>query len=194
MFSDLDLTKVISLVEQASVPGQTTLVAIDGLTCAGKSTLAGQVADALQDAAIVGVDDFYRPLAAEEREMLGPKESCDRYFDWQRLLRDVLVPLSRQSRARYRRYDWVTNGLAEWHEIERRKVVIAEGVFSTRPELMPYFSVTVYVDAPREVRLARLLDRGYPDISWVDHWMAGEDWYVEHMHPNKQAALVLHGT
>ena len=194
MFHQLEEKKILALVEKASAPGRTTLVAIDGLTCAGKSTLAAQVAGALQDAAVVGLDDFYRPLAVEERATLGPKESYDRYFDWERLLRDVLAPLSRHSRARYRRYDWVTNGLAEWREIEPCRVVIVEGVYSTRPELRPYFSVTVYVDAPREVRLARLLDRRYPDVSWVDHWMAGEDWYVEHVHPTKQVALVVDGS
>ena len=193
MFDQLEEMKILALVKEASAPGRTTLVAIDGLTCAGKSTLAGQVAGALRDATVVGLDDFYRPLAAEERAMLGPKESYNRYLDWERLLGDVLVPFSTHSRARYRRYDWVTNGLAEWHEIEPRSVVIVEGVYSTRPELRPYFSVMVYVDAPREMRLARLLDRRYPDISWVDHWMAAEDWYVEHVHPTKQVALVVHG-
>ena len=194
MFHQLEEKKILALVEKASVPGRTTLVAIDGLTCAGKSTLAGHVAGALQDAAVVGLDDFYRPLAAEERATLDPKESYDRYFDWERLLLDVLVPLSRHSRTRYRRYDWVTTGLGEWHEIEPRRVVIVEGVYSTRPELRPYFSVMIYVDAPREVRLARLLDRRYPDMSWVDHWMAVEDWYVEHVQPTKQVSLVVHGS
>ena len=194
MFHQSEVKKILALVKEASVPGRTTLVAIDGLTCAGKSTLADQVAGGLQDAAVVGLDSFYRPLATEERTTLGPQESYDRYFDWERLRREVLVPLSMHSRARYRRYDWVTDSIAEWHEIEPRGVVIVEGVYSTRPELRPYFGVTVYVDAPREVRLARLLDRGYPDISWVAHWMAGEDWYAEHLQPTRQVALVVHGS
>ena len=194
MFNQLEEKKVLALVEKASAPGRTTLVAIDGLTCAGKSTLAGQVAGALQDAAVVDVDDFYRRLSAEERALLGPKQSYDRYFDWERLIQDVLVPLSRRSPARYRRYDWNTGSFAEWRQIEPRSVVIVEGVYTTRPELRPYFSVMVYVDAPRDVRLARLLDRGYPDVSWVDHWMAAEDWYVENMHPAKQVALVVHSS
>ena len=192
MFHQLEKKKILALVKEASVPGRTTMVAIDGLACAGKSTLAGQVAGALQDAAVVDLDDFYRPMAAEERATLGPKESCDRYFDWERLLRDVLVPLSTHSRARYRRYDWDTNRFVGWREIEPRSVVIVEGVFSTRPELRPYFSVMVYIDAPREVRLARLLDRRYPETLWVDHWMAAEDWYVEHVQPTEQVALVVH--
>ena len=194
MFNQLEEKKVLALVKKASAPGRTTLVAIDGLTCAGKSTLAGQVAGALEDAAVVDVDDFYRRLTAEGRALLGPKQSYDRYFDWERLLRDVLVPLRRHSPARYRRYDWITGSYAEWRQIEPRSVVIVEGVYTTRPELRPYFSVMVYVHAPREVRLARLLDRGYPDISWVDHWMAAEDWYVENMHPAKQVALVVHNS
>jgi cytidylate kinase len=42
MFSDRDVTKVISLVDQASVVGRTILVAVDGLMGAGKSTLTAQ--------------------------------------------------------------------------------------------------------------------------------------------------------
>ena len=194
MLNQLDEKKILALVEEASAPGRTTLVAIDGLTCAGKSTLAGQLAAALQDAAVVDVDDFYRRLSPDEVAMLGPEESYDRYFDWERMIQDVLLPLGGGSAARYRRYDWITGSFAEWRQIEPRAVVIVEGVYTTRPELRPYFSVTVYVDTPREVRLARLLDRGYPDVSWVEHWMAAEDWYVENMHPTEQVALVVHGS
>ena len=194
LFQELEEKRILDLVEAASASGRTTLVAIDGLTCAGKSTLARQVADACHDSVIIGVDDFYRPLAAQERAALGPKEGYDRYFDWERLLRDVLVPLGKRSTARYRRHDWVTDTLAEWHEIEPRGVVIVEGVFSTRTELRPYFGVTVYVYASKEVRLGRLLARRYPDLSWVDHWMAVEDWYLEQMRPTEQVALVVSGT
>ena len=193
MFHQLEVNKILALIADAALLGRTTMVAIDGLTCAGKSTLAGQVAGALGDATVVSLDDFYRPAGAKERAILGPRESYDRYFDWKRLLGDVLTPLSSQSRARYRRHDWVNDRLAEWHEVVPRKVVVVEGVYSTRPELRPHFGVLVYVDAPREVRLARLLARGYPDMSWADHWMAGEDWYVKHVRPTLHVALVVDG-
>ena len=65
-------------------------------------------------------------------------------------------------------------------------IVFANITFSSEP------LYKFYVDAPREVRLARLLDRRYPEMSWIDHWMAAEDWYVEHVHPTKQVALVVH--
>lgn len=194
MFNSRDRMKVVTLVERASVVGHTTLVAIDGLGGAGKSTLAAQVLEAFENSAIVCVDDFYRPMAATERAALGPEEGYDRYFEWERLRDTVLAPLSKEFRARYRCYDWATNRLAEWRQVEPGRVVITEGVYSTRPEIRPYFGVTVYVDTPRELRLARMLGRRYEDVSWVEHWMAAEDWYEEHERPKEHVDLVVYGS
>jgi uridine kinase len=194
MFSDGDVTKVLSLVERASVAGRTTLVAVDGLMGAGKSTLTAQVAEAIGDAAVVPGDDFYRPIAEPQRLRLAPRDSYEEYFEWQRLRDSLLVPLIRKSRARYRRHDWASDVLAEWHEVGPGGVVIVDGVFSTRPELMQYYGVTVFVDTPREQRLDRIPDRGYKDVSWVDHWTAAEDWYLTNVRPRERVALVLDGS
>ena len=185
---------MLALVRRASATGRTTLVAIDGLGGAGKSTLAAEVSEAIEDVAIVGVDDFYRPMADAERAQLGPKEGYDRYFDWERLRDAVLVPLSAESRSRHRRYDWATGKLDEWHEVEPGGIVIVEGVYSTRPELRPYFGITIYVDTPREQQLGRMLTRMYEDISWVENWMAAEDWYLEQMRPKEHVDLVVDGS
>ena len=185
---------MLALVEAASAAGRTTLVAVDGLGGAGKSTLAAQLREALGQAAIVSVDDFYRPMPGAERGELGPEDGYDWYFDWQRLREDVLAPLSRELPARYRRYDWATDGLAERREVEPGGAVIVEGVYSTRPELRSYYAVTVYVDAPRERRLARMLDRLYEDLSWVERWMVAEDWYEERERSMEHVDLVVDGS
>ena len=194
MFTDRDKKRVLALLRRASVAGRTTLVAIDGLGGGGKSTLAAEVSEAIEEIAIVRVDDFYRPMADAKRAQLAPKEGYDRYFDWERLRDAVLVPLSAESRSRYRRYDWATDKLAESHQIGPGGIVIVEGVFSTRPELRPYFSVTIYVDTPREQRLGRMLSRMYENTSWVENWMAAEDWYLEHVRPKEHVDLVVDGS
>jgi uridine kinase len=194
MFPDRDITKLLDLVARTRVAGSTLLVAIDGLGGAGKSTLAAQLGDALDGAAIVAVDDFYRPVAEPERGRLTPQDAYDRYFDWARLRDEVLAPLSAGAPSRYRRHDWVTNTLAEWHEIEPGGAVIAEGVYCTRPELRPHFDVTVFVETPREQRLARMLDRMYDDVAWVERWMAAEDWYLENVRPGDHVDLVVDGS
>ena len=194
MFSSQDLTKALSLIDGASVAGRTTLVAIDGLGGAGKSTLATQLLEAIDDSGVVNVDDFYRPMAATERAELRAEVGYDRYFDWQRLRDSVLGPLSRGLCAQYRRHDWATNRLAEWRKVEAGRVVIVEGVYSTRPELRSYFGFMVYVDAPREQRLERMSKRDYDDLSWVEHWMAAEDWYEEDERPKEHVDLVLYAS
>ena len=56
-----------------------------------------------------------------------------------------------------------------------------------------YFEWERLRDTPRERRLARMLDRGYEDTLWVEHWMAAEEWYLEHERPWEHADLVLGG-
>ena len=194
IFSKPDLAKMLSLVEGASAAGRTTLVAIDGLGGAGKSTLAEQLRKAIELSVIVPVDDFYTPASVTERSKLGPEDGYNYYFDWQRLRDDVLEPLAKELRAQYRRYDWETDRLAESHVVEPGGVVILEGVYSTRPELRPYLGVTVYIDTPREQRGDRMVSRRYEDLSWVEHWMAAEDWYEEHERPKENVDLVLRGS
>src|SRR4051812_49685989 len=76
------LAVALRLIEQHRRSRSHLLVAIDGGGGAGKSTLARNLADALGDATIVQMDDFYRPMPAAERAALTPGEGVDRYFDW----------------------------------------------------------------------------------------------------------------
>jgi uridine kinase len=194
MFGDRDLAAVLELIGRASAAGRSTLVAIDGLGGAGKSTLADEVRGATDGATVVPVDDFYRPIAQTARARLGPEESYRRYFDWEKLRDTVLAPLSGGSPSRYQRYDWAADALADWREVRPGSVVIVGGVFSTRPELRSFYAVTVFVDTPREQRLARMLGRAYDDVSWVEHWMAAEDWYMANARPAEHVDVVLDGS
>ena len=194
MYSRTEIDRVLRLIDLWPRDGGPLLIAVDGLGGAGKSTLTAQLSVALPGMSIVEVDDFYRPMPAEERARLGPRQGYERYFDWMRLADEAIEPLRRRRRARFRRYDWEMNSLGEWREVAPGGVVIVEGVYSTRPELRPLFGVTVYVDAPREQRVARTIARGYDNLDWLEHWMAAEDWYVRHHCPADRANLVIDGS
>ncbi len=176
------------------------LISIDGPGGSGKSTLAGAVAGQTAGAGrvtIVHGDDFYRPMPAHDRLLLSPQDGYQRYFDWQRLRDQVLIPLTCGTAAEYLRYDWATHQLAagEWHRVPRSGVVIVEGVYTARPELADFYDLTVWVEAPREVCLRRLKERGHDHGpgNWNERWRAAEEHYVATTQPGARLDLTVSG-
>jgi uridine kinase len=189
----VDLSGLLCAIDRVRGSGSgTTLVAIDGAGGSGKTSLAGDVARQLDDCVVVHGDDFYRPMPEVERQRLDAAGGYHRYFDWQRLRAQVLVPLSAERDAHYQAYDWASGDLGAWHEVVAGWLVIVEGVYSTRPELAPAYDLTVFVDAPREVCLQRLAARG-SSAEWTPRWRAAEDHYLETTQPIARAGLVVKG-
>ncbi len=179
-----------SSIQQRRAGGR-LVVGIDGGGGAGKSTLARGIDESFAGCvATVRCDDFYRPLIDQQ---LAPKEAYERYFDWRRLRDEAIAPLCRGVQARYRCCDWATDRLAEWIEIEPREIVLIVGVFSTRPELRRLIDIAIFVDTPRNERMRRMLARPQESTSWMDQWMAAEDWYLEEVAPNLHADLIVEG-
>ena len=173
--------------------GEGTLVAVDGAGGSGKTTLAAMAAELLDGATIVHGDDFYRVMPSLERERLGAEQGYRRYFDGERLRDQVLAPLRAGRAARYQSFDWATEELGDWHEISPGSTVIVEGVYSARPELAPYYDLTVYVDTSREVCLQRVRARGQDTEDWIMRWRAAEDHYIRTTRPQTRARLVIKG-
>ncbi|MFI7075410.1 hypothetical protein [Micromonospora sediminicola] len=171
----------------------TTIIAIDGPGGSGKTTLAANVAELLSGATTVHGDDFYRPMPEHERTQLDPQQGYQRYFDWQRLRDQVLVPLRTHQTARYQSYDWATGQLATWNEVRPGTTVIVEGVYSARPELSPYYHLTAYVDTPREICLHRMRARGENSEEWIGRWRAAEEFYLRTTWPQTRVEVLVRG-
>ncbi|NLE99339.1 MAG: uridine kinase [Anaerolineales bacterium] len=175
----------------------TLLVAVDGAGGAGKSTLANFVAQELLGAGVlcevIHFDDFYRPSAERQSPLVAQQVGGD--FDWQRLEREVLLPLRAGQPARYARYDWGADALAEVHVVQPGQVVIVEGVYSSRLELAPLYHLTIWVDCPRDLRLERGVTRdGESHRGWWENtWMPAEDRYVQEHRPRERADIVVRG-
>ena len=167
-------------------------MAIDGRGGSGKSTLARQLAKGWPKAAVVEVDDFYRP--AGERVERPAVHGAN--FDRERLAREVLEPLASGRAARYQRYDWDEDHLAEWHDVAADAVVLVDGVYSTSELLRGYFDHTIWVDCPYDLRLQRGIERDGEQMRavWVQEWMPAENRYVEGEEPDTRADLVLDGS
>jgi uridine kinase len=159
---------------------KTVLVAIDGWGGSGKTSLAQWLANEVGGTTVCS-DDFARPGIPG--------------WEWDRFNEQVLQPLSRDERARYQRYDWTDDQLAEWHEIEPGGFLIAEGVSISRTELVDLWNLKVWVECPYELRLARGVERDGEAMrdTWVNVWMPEEARYVEEQRPHKRADYIVLG-
>jgi uridine kinase len=174
---------------------RTLLVGIDGRGGSGKSTLARQLEGAASDVNVVEFDDFYLPLRAREALALEGRTEVGRNFDWRRLRKQVLAPLSRDEPATYQRYDWPSDELAEWHSVPVGGIALIEGNYSTRSELFGFYDYTLWIDAPHDLRLERGLRRGGADTleRWLTEWMPEEERYLAAEDPVSRVHLVLDG-
>lgn len=167
---------VIERVASLARPGW---VGIDGCGAAGKTRLASQIAAAVPDVSVVHVDDFSGPRIPE--------------WDWSRFDGQVVRPLLAGRPARYQRWDWDADAGAEWHEIAPGGLVIVEGVSATRREVRVPWSLTIWVEAPREVRLARARERDGEAMltRWLEDWMPSEERYIARENPKARADLIV---
>jgi uridine kinase len=184
---------MLSLLRSAPRRSRTLLVGIDGPGASGKSTFARALAAAATEIVVVEFDDFYLPSAArrarQDSEIGGD-------FDWRRLRDQVLAPLARDEPARYQRYDWPGDRLAEWHSVPVGGIVLVEGNYSTRTELAGFYDTTIWIEAPRALRLERGVRRGGENTRerWLTEWMPEEDRYIAAERPADRADLRFDGS
>ena len=136
---------------------------------------------ALDEAPIVHADDF---------------ASADNPINWWPRLRDqVIESLASGRRARYQRYDWTTESLAEWIDLDPTPIVLVEGVTAARKEWRHHLAFIIWIDTPRSERLRRGLERdGHDALDDWEAWGAAEDQHYEADPTRRHADIVVDGT
>ncbi|MEU7900837.1 hypothetical protein AB0B45_49425 [Nonomuraea sp. NPDC049152] len=154
------------IMERPPSCGLTRVVAVDGPAGSGKTTFAGRLGPAL-GAQVVHSDDFPVPWEQGPGPWFAELEAR------------VLRPLGEGRPGAFRRYDWARGVYAEEVSVPVAPVLVIEGVGTARRTAPVSFRV--WVEAPRDVRMARVLERDGPELEprWVE-WFAAEDrWFAE---------------
>jgi len=169
-------------------------VALDGFSGSGKSTLASELAGALDSCVLEG-DDFYCEMDEVERWALSAPEGVDRYFDWQRLRDEALVPLRTGHPAVYSPYDWVAGGglSSQVVSVGPAPVIVVDGVYSSRPELSHLIDLAVFVQTTEQSRDERITSRNHGNDRWHSRWAAAEAYYFVDVRPPGTFDLVVRG-
>jgi uridine kinase len=142
--------------------GRTRVVAIDGRSGAGKTSLAAALRDELR-APAVSLEDLY-----------GGWDGLEHGIDL--LVSAVFEPLAAGRAARVPRYDWIAGEWAEPRVIEPADILIVEGVGAGARRAAGFESLLVWLEVPAPVRKRRALARdGETFAPHWDQWAAQED-------------------
>ncbi|MCG8916160.1 cytidylate kinase family protein [Actinokineospora sp. PR83] len=187
-------------------------VAIDGPPAAGKTTLADELADVLrvQDRDVIRatVDDFLFPRAQRYRRGRYSAEGC--YFDahdhaaLRRVLLDPLGP-GGDRRFRHAVYDKDADAPSSppTTTASADAVLLFDGVFLLRPELVDRWDLRIFVSTPFEQTVDRARDRGTAptgstadtaeiERSWRNRYIPAQQLYFATARPTDYADVIVH--
>ncbi|MFJ4407134.1 cytidylate kinase family protein [Streptomyces sp. NPDC088910] len=194
----------------AVTTGHPVRVAVDGPPAAGKTTLADELAVVLRargrEVIRATVDDFLVPRAQRYRRGRYTAEGC--YFDAHdraALCRFLLDPLGPGGDRRFRTtaYDAQTDTALSppAATAPADAVLLFDGVFLLRPELLDRWDLRVLVSVPFEQTVDRARSRDAAltaaaeiERSWHDRYLPAQRLYAATAHPADHADITVHNT
>lgn len=151
------------------------ILAIEGGSASGKTTLA-QLLRELYDCTVLHMDDFF--LRPEQRT---PKRFSEigGNVDRERLLQEVMLPLSQNKKILYSRFDCEKQQLMPPLEIVSKPLTVVEGAYSMHPVLADFYDLSVFLDIGEEYQKERILKRNSPMFAkrFFEEWIPLENAY-----------------
>jgi para-aminobenzoate synthetase len=171
----------LALRDAPARAGKTRVVAIDGRSGAGKTTLAKRLRAQLPGTPLVALEDLYGGWDGLEDGI-------------SLLVGEVLRPLAAGRAARVPRYDWVSRGWAEQWVLQPPEFLVVEGVGAGARAAARYESLLVWIAADGLARKQRALERDGElyAMQW-DRWAVQEDRMLAREKTPARADFVVDG-
>ncbi len=186
-------------------------VAIDGVDGAGKTVFADSFTDYLRSMTTRQVirstiDKFHNPRHIRyERGPDSPEGYYRDSFNVDALIDCLLQPLGPGGSLRYRKasFDYMTDAKIEVQTelADKTAILIFDGIFLLRPELLTHWDFKIFLDVPFEVTAKRVLDR-QKDKDYIGQkndierryrvrYIPGQKLYLSEANPKEKADIII---
>lgn len=205
-----ELLEVLAELLLEREPSHPLRVAIDGPDCSGKTTLADELAGLIEDRRPViraGIDGFHKSRELRYRRGVdSPEGYFFDSFDYEAVRTQLLEPLGPGGSRRYRRavFDYRLDEKIDLPEEEAPAgaILLFDGVFLLRSELLGYwdFSIFVYASFEEIVRRAELRDselfgdEAATRARYLGRYLPGQELYLRRSEPHQRADVVIDNT
>lgn len=179
----------VSTIVQSGKPG---IVAIDGRCGSGKTGLARLIAQ-LFPCSVFHMDDFFLPFDKRTPQRLAQPGGN---VDYERVLSEVLEPLSRGQDVVYRPFDCGTGGLLASRTVPFSPLTVLEGSYSHHPALAERYDLKLFLTCTQKEQRRRLLQReGTQGLSpFLERWIPLEEQYFSACHIEEESDLTVDTT
>ena len=153
------------------------LVAIDGMSASGKSTLATLLHE-VYGAPVVHMDDFFlQPHQRTPGRYATPGENVDH----ERFAQEVLAPLTRGEAFAYRPLLCHDMTFGQPVEIAPARLAVVEGSYSLHPALAGAYDLRVLLRIPPQMQSERIMQRNGEAMHrrFMEQWVPLENAYFE---------------
>ena len=168
---------LLAKIEAESSKKSSALIAIEGGSASGKTTLS-QLLSSVYDCNVFHMDDFFlRPEQRTEERFA----QAGGNIDHERFLAEVLLPLSQGKSIQYRAFDCSTFTLRPAIEIAPKGLNIIEGAYSMHPQLAQFYGFSVFLSITPQLQRKRIEKRNSPEMAqrFFDTWIPLERTYFE---------------
>lgn len=164
--------------------------AIDGRCASGKSTLGKLLQSLLPGSALIHLDDYFlRPEQRSKERLQKPGENVD----YERLIEEVLLPLTHNQNALLRRYNCSTQTLESGRPLSKPSVLILEGSYSLNNAILPFSSFRIFTVCSPKTQKERLLHREGKERlrNFEQKWIPLEEFYFQSLAVENRADLIV---
>ena len=180
---------LLCAIDRKMASGKPILVALEGGSAAGKTTLASSLQE-IYGCPVFHMDDFFlRPEQRTAKRLAQPGGNVDHERFWE----EVLRPLRAGEAVTFRRYDCHTQTLHKPISVPPAPLAVVEGAYSCHPALYDAYDLRVFLRISPQTQRRRIQRRNTPDFQqrFFDVWIPMEQRYQDAFDIPNRCDLIL---
>lgn len=172
-----DFAEVFRRIDALKAQKRSIIIAIEGGSASGKTTLA-DIIGGVYDAAVFHMDDFFLPPERKTPQRLSEPGGN---VDYERFNREVMAGLRNGGDFAYQVYDCKTGTLGESVKTHPALVNVVEGAYSMHPVLKDRYDLKIYLDIDGVEQSRRILRRNGEAMHrrFMEEWIPLENRYFD---------------
>ena len=165
------------------------VVAIDGMSASGKTTLGKLLHKEFPESSLIHMDDYFLQPHQRTSERLS---EVGGNVDYERFLDEIILHLNDKDGFSYRKFYCQTQLLGSDICVPWKPLVIIEGSYSQHPYFGEAYDLRIFCEISEEEQRNRILKRNGPEMldRFLNEWIPKENAYFKTYNIKEKSGLL----